>query len=940
MYAFIIALGIAAGIVLVVLGARNRKYSMVAAGIGLVLLTQAGFRFLDFWGEYLWFRSAGFADRLITELAAMAISSATGLAVGAAAAFLVTLMWKNSGGTARFTARVFGALWGAVWGWGNWEVILRWYNRMSTGIEDPILGRDVGFYLFTLPFLESVFSLLFWLSVVTLGILVFSRYFHIAGGTLEVDYHRMGDGGSETALHAGTSMVFLVMAFGMFLNRYQLLYSTLGAVTGPGWTDVHIRFPAYLALALWTVLAAAIILVPKARTLISRRLSQTTLPREFHPPVIAGSAAASIVVVWFAALVLIPGAFQWIRVEPNEITFETPYIAHNIDFTRKAFGLDRVEEREFDAAGNLERGMVENNPHIFNNIRLWDWRALDEVYAQFQEIRLYYEFVDVDIDRYTLDGNYRQVMVSARELNQDNLPAQSRTFVNKRFKYTHGYGVTLSMVNRFTEEGLPHLLVKDIPPKTDHPQLELEYPQIYYGSLARSHVLVNTSEEEFDYPSGEKNIYIHYPGTGGVPIDSMWRRFLFGWKFDGTRLFFSSYPTEGSRIMFHREIHDRVKTLAPFLTFDDDPYIVIDEGRLYWIVDAYTTSKYYPYSERFYSRSVAGLASSDRPASFDLLNETTGINYIRNAVKVVVDAFNGDVRFYVFDENDPIIGVWRKIYPEMFLDREDMPESLMAHVRYPVDLLLVQGQKFSKYHMTDPTVFYNQEDLWVRATEKYYGSVQPVDPYYVIWEEPGTDEPEFVLMQPFTPKNRQVLIGWIAGMCDFENYGRLLAYKFPKEKRVLGTQQMETKIDQDSFLSGQLSLWDQRGSNVIRGNVLVIPVENTLIYIEPIYLQADTAAYPELRLVAVMHNDNLSYAETFEEALAGLFGDGGPSAAAREDTPDDGAGGSRDELIRRAGAAFEAYLGALGDKKFDEAARALEDLERSLSGLGGLTGGE
>jgi uncharacterized membrane protein (UPF0182 family) len=489
-------------------------------------------------------------------------------------------------------------------------------------------------------------------------------------------------------------------------------------------------------------------------------------------------------------------------------------------------------------------------------------------------------------------------------------------------------------VNEFTPEGLPRFLIRDIPPVAAYKSLEVNEPSLYYGELTRTHVIVNSREEEFDFPSGAENVYVRYAGTGGVRLHNLWRRFLFGWKFDGTRLFVSSYPTPESRIMFHRRIQERVRLIAPFLQFDDDPYIVLADGRLFWIVDAYTTSSDYPYSEPFH----AGVAARYEPSRqlFDgRRTRLGGINYIRNSVKVVIDAFNGSVDLYIFDEEDPLIQVWRRIFPDLLKNSSEMPSALFRHVRYPADMLLTQGLVYAKYHMTNPVVFYNQEDLWVRATEKYYGNVRPVEPYYIIWEPPKADRIEYVLMLPFTPKNRQVLIGWIAGLCDPPYYGRLLAYTFPKEKRVLGTQQMETKIDQDSYLSAQLSLWDQRGSRVIRGNVLVIPVEDTLIYVEPIYLQAETAAYPELRLVTIMHNDRLSYAPTFEEALQGLLRETAGRPVITEGAPVEV---STRQLIRRANEAFENYLQALGEGQFRQAADELERLQDTLQRLSQMQG--
>ncbi len=479
-------------------------------------------------------------------------------------------------------------------------------------------------------------------------------------------------------------------------------------------------------------------------------------------------------------------------------------------------------------------------------------------------------------------------------------------------------------------------LIKDIPTVSEDSSLNVTQPRIYYGELTNTPAVVNTKQKEFDYPNGNENVYTRYNGKGGVMINSLWRKFLFSWKYDGTQLLFSDYPTDNSRIMFHRQIEERVKLLAPFLKFDNNPYIVLDNGKLYWIIDAYTTSDYYPYSEPFSSDEAIGYkeGNNERSLSASVSEIFNGANYIRNSVKVVVNAFDGSVDFYIIDKNDPIIKVWSKIYPGLLKPISEMTKGLISHIRYPQDMLLTQGLVYEKYHMTDPTVFYNQEDLWVRATEKYYNNIQPVEPYYIVWQLPGSDKPRFSLILPFTPKNRQVLIGWIAGMCDPDNYGKLITYQFPKGKMITGPQQVETKIDQDSFLSGQLTLWDQRGSNVIRGNVLAIPVANTLFYVEPIYLQAETAAYPELRLVVVMHGDDMSYADSFDKALAKFFNTSIASSnevsrqasTNQNNTPYKG-------LIRQANEAFNNYLKYSGQKKFPDAAKELEKLQEALNKL-------
>jgi uncharacterized membrane protein (UPF0182 family) len=920
---------------LFVTGLRKGRHGRMINGVLLGVLTVLFFGLLSLWGEMLWFGALGYSPRFWKILGTRISLTAVGALFGALMVYLLTLFVPRERKYTRIGSKALGAVIGGLWGLGSWDIILRYANSVSTEVRDPILGKSTGFYLFSLPFYDALYVLLLLLSIlslITVGLSVFVVFkrdrveWEPVEESPEVRTRPYG------SLYLSAAVLLFVLAWGKYLDRFHLMYSTWGAVAGPGWTDVHVRLPAYAVTMVWTALLGCVLVIPPLRRSIYRLFGGSSTSVRAHFFSLVGTTVL-LLGMWFVTLVLIPGLFQWLRVEPNEITLEEPYIAHNIRFTRRGFGLHRMEEREFPASERFTRSMVEDNAMVFSNIRLWDWRALDAVYEQFQEIRLYYKFQDVDIDRYTIGDTYRQVMVSARELDLSNLPRQSQTFVNRRFKYTHGYGITLTTVSEFTPEGLPHLLVKDIPPKSEHPDLKVEHPQIYYGELTGEYVVGNSKEEELDYPRGEENVYIRYPGDGGVVLRNLWRKFLFGWKFDGTRFLLSGYRTPDSRILFHRQIQDRVNTLAPFLRFDRDPYIVLVEGKLYWIIDAYTTSRYYPYSASFSSAERMEYRRIGRRRF--LFGRTTGhldeVNYIRNAVKIVVDALHGSVDFYIFDPEDPIIQVWSRAFPKFFKPKEEMPEGLLAHVRYPADMLLVQGLVYARYHMRDPTVFYNQEDLWVRATEKYYGRVQPVQPYYIMWQLPDSSKPEFVLILPFTPKNRQVLIGWIAGMCDPGNYGRFLAYKFPKEKRILGTQQVETKIDQDPFLSGQLTLWDQRGSNVIRGNVLVIPIEETLLYVEPIYLQAETAAYPELRLVMLMHNDRLSYAETFQKALEGLLEGAERAPLLVEGTVAEQV--SIKALVRKASDAFQKYLSGLGEQRFKEASEALETLQDALQQL-------
>ena len=931
---FLILTGIGAFILFRSLDRKSKKRE--GAGVTVIAVTVLCFLFLDFWGEELWFDALGYNGRFWTLFLAQGGFVVTGglLGLGIISGLLYAL--PNTKRMLRYAAYLLSVLIGGLWGFGNWNVFLQFWHKVNTGLADPILGQDTGFYFFTLPFLDQIYSVLLTLSILGLAVSYIARYtLEQHGNNLaitradDIDAYR-----SDRLLFFNGGILLLVLAGGKYLDRFHLLYSDLGAVSGPGWTDVAIILPTLTVVIILTTLMGLLLFIPAGRKVLQRLLFRFRISRDKMAEYTLGAVAAVVAAVWFIGLSLIPGSFQNFRVEPNEISYEKPYISHNIEFTRHGFNLTKAENREFPVEEAFTREMVESNQTIFNNIRLWDWRALDAVLKQFQEIRLYYEFNNVDIDRYTFDGQYRQVMVSAREMVPTNLPVESQTFVNKVFKYTHGYGLALTTVTEFTPEGLPNLLVKNIPPESQYKELEVLKPQIYYGELTDNYVITNSIEPEFDFPKGDENQYVSYGGSGGVQLSNFWRKLVYAYKMGDIKLLLSSYPTAESRLMFDRQIEERVKKLAPFLELDKDPYIVNADGELYWIIDAYTTSKYFPYSEPFSSQEEIQYKEGEEQRRLRVQHKRVfeGVNYIRNSVKITVNAFDGSVNFYIFDDEDPLIKVWDDIFKGMMKKREDMPPALLSHIRYPVDYLLMQGLVYAKYHMGDPEVFYNQEDLWIRATEKYYGEVQPVEPYYIMWQQPDAEQAEFSLILPFTPKNRQVSIGWIAGLCDPGNYGRFLAYSFPKEKRVLGPQQVETKIDQNSFLSGQLSLWDQRGSRVIRGNVLAIPIENTIIYVEPIYLQAETAAYPELRLVCVMHDDKLSYAKTFDEALEGLFSEAAPLPERIEGQPAPPAQTTAD-LIKRAQQAFDDYLKATGEKRFQEASQALEQLQRALEGL-------
>lgn len=931
MYTAAIILLLIISLSLIIIGGTKKKKGWIVSGIILIIFSVLFFWFMGFWGEKLWFGSLNYTGRFWKVWITKTLLFAVLFVIGGLITYLLTGGIPRERRLLRYIAVLFGALVSGFWWYSEWEIWLKFSNRVTTDVVDPVLGMQTGFYLFTYPLLKIAYRYLLFLAIVAAATCILGNI------QAEVD---TGRSVINTRIKAFNSLfinfgiILIILAIGKYLDRFGLMYSRFGYVTGPGWTDVHIRLPLLTTVSYLTAIAGIVFFIPGIRNGIHFFL----WPRKKESAVNAiVSIPVAVAVIWFVLLGIIPVLIQWLKVEPNEITLEHPYIKNNIRFTRIGFHLDEVEEREFQVTDSISQQMFIENKNLFSNIRLWDYRALDDVFKQFQEIRLYYEFHDVDIDRYRFDSLYREVMISAREIQPSNLPAGSQTFVNKRFQYTHGFGAVMTPVNKFTPQGLPDFLIEDIPPVSKYPALQITRPEIYYGELSGRYVIVNSKQKEFDYPSGSNNVYTHYQGDGGVRLSNLWRKIIYGWKFGGTRLLLSGYPTKDSRIMIHRKITERVETLAPFLFYDQDPYVIVAGGKLYWIIDAYTTSKYFPYSEPYISTGKISYSHNTGAQNLYTLESSNlqGKNYLRNAVKVVIDAYSGKTDFYIFDKNDPLIKTYDKMFPGLLKQKAQMPEDIKVHTRYPADMLLVQGLIYAKYHMTDPDVFYNQEDLWVQSTENYYDKVQPVEPYYIMWELPGSYSMEFVLILPFSPKGKQVMIGWIAGMCDDGDYGRFLAYQFPKDKRIVGTQQVETKIDQDPYLSEQLTLWDQRGSKVIRGNVLAIPMDKTLLYVEPIFLRSVTSAFPELRLVVVMQDDNLSYATSFDQALQNLLAESNQGteivSSGLPETPS-GTNNTR-KLILQANSAFENYLDFMQKKQFDKAADALKELQQSLEQL-------
>ncbi|MGA8741993.1 MAG: UPF0182 family protein [Terracidiphilus sp.] len=816
-----------------------------------------------------------------------------------------------------FIASAFVALLAGASFMSEWmRFALYWFaGSGNSGPRDPVFGKSLSFYFFTLPALQFVAGWL--LMIAILACAIAGLFILLTSGSQLFAERTYGTSPLPVrALSASVAFLLIVVAIRTWLGRFDRILDGHTIFGGVTYTDDHLILGGLLVICAALTLGAAIA--------ASNVFFRPRMSRLIAAPVPAVLCFLIVqVCAWYMSSFI---------VKPNELVREQPYISHNIQFTRQAFNLDQVAQHEFPAEVTVEAADAANNQATLQNIRLWDWHALQDTLRQIQEIRTYYDFPDIDIDRYQINGEKRQVMLAARELNIEKLPESSRNWINEKLIYTHGYGITMNPVNGFTPEGLPTLMLSNMPIQSTVPSIQVTRPEIYFGQLTNTDVYVKTHQKEFDYPQGETNSMTSYQGTGGIELGSFFRRLLIAFDRDDlTKLPFSDDIDAQSRLLMRRNVMDRVKTLAPFLTFDSDPYIVIgDDGRLSWMLDAFTTSDGYPYSTHY------ALGNDE-------------INYMRNSVKVVIDAYNGATTFYVFDPNDPIITAYRNIFPQLFKDAATMPTDLRRHVRYPELLLRLQAAAYGLYHMTDPVVFYNREDLWTVASEVGMTSsgdqaTQPMDPNFVLMKLPGESSIEFVEILPFTPSNRNNLIGWIAGRSDGEHYGASVVYDFPKTRLVDGPLQVEARIDQNAQLSGQLTLWNQQGSHVRRGTLLVIPCGKALIYAEPIYLQAERSPMPELRLVVLALQDRLAYGSTFEAALRSLFGGEAsslssestastqPSKASTATSPS-GQSDDLNALIQSAARDLEDYQRLTAQGKLGEAGQKLEQLKSKLDAL-------
>ncbi|QUH25381.1 UPF0182 family protein [Serpentinicella alkaliphila] len=789
-----------------------------------------------------------------------------------------------------------------------WLDILTFINAQSFNISDPIFNKDVSFYMFKLPLFEKLLNTIIGILV---AILFVTIIFHVILYIIrkptmfenesmlrsnEMFFKNFADIGLKQIVVI-VVIFFIILAIKNYFGAYSILYSTRGAVYGASYTDVKVGLLFYrLSMG---VAGLGAIIIPIAYKKRKYKLALLA-PISFVLIGILGGVVST--------------AVQSFVVDPNVLQRERPFIENNIRFTQKAYGLDNITIKDYDVNENLNIDDINNNNETIRNIRINDYRPTIESYNQLQAIRPYYRFLDVDIDRYTVNGKYTQVFLAPRELDINHVSENAKTWINYHLKYTHGYGVALSPVNQVTAQGQPELLIRNIPPVSTS-DINVARPEVYFGELTNHYIVVNTKEKEFDYPLGEDNAETLYEGTAGVSLGGI-NRLLYALRHRSTKLFLSTSITSESRIVYHRNITERVRKIAPFLYYDEDPYIVIHEGRLFWIMDAYTIEGRYPYSKPYLSQNK---------------------NYIRNSVKVVVDAYNGDVDYYISDYRDPVVLTYKGVFPNLFKDLDQMPEGLRKHIRYPQDLFDIQAKVYELYHMNNPTVFYTEEDLWNIPQEKYYGAQQNVESQYMIFKLPGKEREEFVLSIPYTPNKLNNMTALLMARNDMENYGELILYRLPKDRNIYGPMQIEARIDQDPVISPQLTLWGEGGSTVIRGNLLVIPIENSILYVEPLYIKAaNTNSPPEMRKVIVAFGDEIVMEDSLTLALNRIFGE---STRIDESPRTDNELGEEFDidtlasLITRANDAFEKANGASRQGNWAEYGRHINELERLLEQL-------
>lgn len=951
---------------------KKKKRTGLRVIIAIVIILGLFLSLIGFITDFMWFRELGYVSVFFTKLF-------TQIKIGVPTFVVVTFLAyiylkflkrgyfrKVSSDEAVNHGRLNLISWGLAAAYGAittfftvtklWFDFLQFVNSTSFGKKDPLFDMDISFYTFKLDFIEEVnqIVLVLLIAFAVLTVIYYSilltvrtpKIFEEKAQTVDEEEEQSqaqgsaGNGfdnlngmfGKFTEAFTGKAgggfrrpsrprrsfdnqnlkmlvsiaekqliivgvLFFLMVGVNFFLKQYDLLFGSTGAVHGAGFTDVNITLWMYRIIMVLAVFAAVGFAVGISR-------------RHVKPAVVAPIIMIIVGVAGTGAALVV----QNLVVTPDEINKESKYLERNIEYTQTAYGLNDVNKKEFAASNDLTGEDISNNDETISNIRINDYEPAKTFYNQTQSIKQYYSFNDVNVDRYNINGEYTQTFLSAREIDENSI---NDTWLNKHLKYTHGYGITLSRVDKITASGQPDMLIGGIPPVSDVDEIKITRPEIYYGELTNNYVLTNTSEEEFDYPDGNENKYTTYEGDAGIKLNPL-NRFMFAVKERSLKLLVSGNVKSTSKILINRNIKERVKQIMPYLEYDKSPYMVTVDGKLYWIIDAYTYTNRYPYSEPF--------------------SDTSDTNYIRNSVKVVIDAYNGTTDYYIVDDTDPIAQNFKKIYPDLFKDIKDMPEGIKSHIRYPSTLLNIQAQVYQRYHMNDVKVFYQNEDLWQISSEIYGTEEQTMTPNYYIMKLPGEDSAEFVNSIPFTPKDKKNLMGLFVARNDGENYGELILYQMPKSQTVYGPMQIEAQIDQNTEISKEFSLWNSSGSKYSRGNMFVVPIEDSLLYIEPVYLEATNSSIPEVKRVIVVYGDNIAYEATLAEALNSMFGEGSAYERADSSNTDTTAGGNGDELsqteiIQRAQDAFDNAQNAQKNGDWAKYGEYLNELDKYLNML-------
>ncbi|MBP3039565.1 UPF0182 family protein [Bacillaceae bacterium Marseille-Q3522] len=883
----------------------------------LIVLLLVGMMTINWYTSYIWMDSLDFGSIYTTIFGTKFILGAAGFTLFALVTFF-SLIWIRRSYSSHFDAHqlppilqqrktlnwIFAGVSVAVGLIGSstiqglgWEPALKVMNYVSFGQTDPIFHMDISFYMFVLPFLQFVVNVLLSLSVFFLLIEIAAySVFHMYRISRSAQWH----------LRITIFIIGVLLACMHLLTPFETLLSNRvnmfqeSIVHGLSYTDRIINIPVSYLLAAVSLLGA----IWLGLALRKANLKAIALPVIVYIGVAVLGQGASIIVQNFI-------------VSPNEFSRESPYLEHNLNFTRTAYDLNNMEENEHPGNNDsLDEALVERNRQTFDNVRINDARPLEEVYNQLQTFRTYYNFNDIDIDRYEMDGNYQQVFIGARELNTEDLPSQAQSWLNQTLRYTHGYGIAMSQVNDVTSQGQPQYMVQNLPSEGE---VDVSRPQIYFGEEDYNSVIVQSKVDEFDYPSGDENVATRYEEESGIPLDGL-NRFLFALDEGSFRMFVSGQITGESRLLQTRNIVERVKRIAPFFEYDEDPYIFVrEDGSLAWLMDAYLTGAGYPYAE-----------------NYDGVN-----NYIKNPVKVMIDAYSGEVSFFITEPDEPLVQSYKMMFPDLFT--EEIPEDVRAHFRYPERLFKIQAEMYGAYHMTNLELFYNREDYWQFPTERYYNNDIEMEPYYMTMKLPESDKEEFILMMPYTPRNRQNMIAWIGVRNDGENYGQKFVYRFPKQKNVYGPQQIENRINQDSVISQELNLWSQGGSSVIRGNLLAIPIEDTLLYVEPIYIEsANETSLPEVKQIVLAYGDYIVMEATFDEALNEILklvkGEAVPETDPQQETGDEGEQETEteepilgaEEKLRQVSDLFKQYQDALSQGNWTEAGEIMTEIEELL----------